>query len=66
MREHPTGAILQRDKKTYAIVPSTPVGLVTPDDLEALAGGHKCTEPVLVGAPWALDYFAQRIEVTYK
>ena len=38
MSEHPTGAILQRDKKTYAIVPRTPVGLVTPDDLEALAG----------------------------
>jgi len=37
MRDHPTGAILQRDKETYAIVPRTPVGLVTPDDLEALA-----------------------------
>jgi NAD(P)H-nitrite reductase large subunit len=38
MLEHPTGAILQRDKETYAIVPRTPVGLLTPDDLEALAG----------------------------
>jgi NAD(P)H-nitrite reductase large subunit len=37
MSEEPTGAILQRDKKTYAIVPRTPVGLVTPDNLEALA-----------------------------
>ncbi|WP_316900719.1 NAD(P)/FAD-dependent oxidoreductase [Pseudodesulfovibrio indicus] len=35
--ETPKGAILQRDKKTYAIVPRTPVGLVTPDVLEALA-----------------------------
>ena len=31
-----TGAILQRDKKTYGIVPRTPVGLLTPDNLEAL------------------------------
>jgi NAD(P)H-nitrite reductase large subunit len=37
MDEHPAGAILQRDKKTYAIVPRTPVGLVTPDDLERIA-----------------------------
>ncbi len=33
----PRGAILQRDKKTYAIVPRTPVGLVTPDVLEAIS-----------------------------
>ncbi len=31
------GAILQRDKKTYAIVPRTPVGLVNADILEAIA-----------------------------
>lgn len=31
------GAILQRDKETYAIVPRTPVGLVTPDVLENMA-----------------------------
>ncbi|WP_147819373.1 NAD(P)/FAD-dependent oxidoreductase [Salidesulfovibrio onnuriiensis] len=31
------GAILQRDKKTYAIVPRTPVGIVTPRQLRALA-----------------------------
>jgi NAD(P)H-nitrite reductase large subunit len=33
----PRGAILQRDKKTYAIVPRTPVGLVTPEVLEAIS-----------------------------
>lgn len=32
-------------------------------DLAALADGRKCSEPVLAGAPWALDYFAQRIQV---
>jgi len=31
------GAILQRDKKTYAIVPRTPVGLVSPEILEAIS-----------------------------
>lgn len=31
------GAILQRDKQTYAIVPRTPVGLVTADQLERIA-----------------------------
>ncbi len=33
----PVGAILQRDKKTYAIVPRTPVGMVSPEVLEAIA-----------------------------
>lgn len=33
----PDGAILQRDGKTWAIVPRTPVGLVTADILEAIA-----------------------------
>ncbi len=33
----PDGAILQRDKKTYAIVPRTPAGLVTPETLENIA-----------------------------
>jgi len=48
MLEHPTGAILQRDKETYAIVPRTPVGLVTPDDLEALAAvARKYNIPVI-------------------
>ena len=46
--ETPKGAILQRDKKTYAIVPRTPVGLVTPDVLEALARvGRKYEIPVM-------------------
>lgn len=44
----PKGAILQRDKKTFAIVPRTPVGLVTPDTLEALARvGRKYEVPVM-------------------
>ncbi len=34
MSEHPRGAILQRDKETYAIVPRSPVGLVKPEELE--------------------------------
>lgn len=33
----PEGAILQRDKKTYAIVPRTPAGLLTPDVLDAIS-----------------------------
>ncbi len=33
----PRGAILQRDRKTYAIVPRTPVGLVSPAVLEAIS-----------------------------
>ena len=40
MAEHPEhldGAILQRDKETYAIVPRTPLGLVTPEVLESIA-----------------------------
>ncbi len=37
MSEELTGAILQRDKKSYAIVPRTPVGVITADNLEALA-----------------------------
>lgn len=31
------GAILQRDKKTFAIVPKTPVGMINADILEAVA-----------------------------
>ena len=34
--DDPRGAILQRDNKTYAIVPRIPVGLVSPDDLERI------------------------------
>jgi NAD(P)H-nitrite reductase large subunit len=33
----PRGSILQRDRKTYAIVPRTPVGLVPPEALEAIS-----------------------------
>jgi NAD(P)H-nitrite reductase large subunit len=37
MREDPKGAILQRDKETYAIVPRIPMGILTPEILENLA-----------------------------
>jgi NAD(P)H-nitrite reductase large subunit len=37
MTDEPRGAILQRDKTTYAIVPRTPVGLVSPEVLEAIS-----------------------------
>ncbi|TAJ43341.1 nitrite/sulfite reductase domain-containing protein [Methanofollis fontis] len=37
MQEGPRGAILQRDKQTYAIVPRTPAGIVTPEVLETIA-----------------------------
>jgi NAD(P)H-nitrite reductase large subunit len=33
----PEGAILQRDKKTFAIVPRTPVGMISADILERIA-----------------------------
>ncbi|WP_243367240.1 NAD(P)/FAD-dependent oxidoreductase [Fundidesulfovibrio soli] len=35
-QEAPRGAILQRDGETWAIVPRTPVGLITPEVLDAL------------------------------
>ncbi|SFG75754.1 Nitrite/Sulfite reductase ferredoxin-like half domain-containing protein [Desulfotomaculum arcticum] len=37
MNDAPRGAFIQRDKKTYAIVPRSPMGLVTPDILENVA-----------------------------
>ena len=37
MAEGPRGAILQRDKQSYAIVPRTPAGIVSPEDLESIA-----------------------------
>jgi NAD(P)H-nitrite reductase large subunit len=37
MSEGPKGAILQRDKETYAIVPRIPMGVLTPEILEQLA-----------------------------
>lgn len=33
----PRGAFIQRDKQTYAIVPRTPAGIVTPEFLEKVA-----------------------------
>jgi NAD(P)H-nitrite reductase large subunit len=48
MADTPTGAILQRDKQTYAIVPRTPVGLVTPENLERIAAvARKYAIPVI-------------------
>ena len=37
MPDRPKGAIIQRGKKTYGIVPRTPLGIVTPDMLETIA-----------------------------
>ena len=37
MSDRLRGAFVQRDKKTYAVVPRTPMGLVTPDILENIA-----------------------------
>lgn len=41
MADSPKGAFIQRDKVTYAIVPRTPMGLVTPEILETIAGVAK-------------------------
>lgn len=37
MSDIPKGAILQRDKETYAIVPRIPMGILSPEILEKLA-----------------------------
>jgi NAD(P)H-nitrite reductase large subunit len=37
MNEGPKGAILQRDKASYGIVPRIPMGILTPEILESLA-----------------------------
>jgi NAD(P)H-nitrite reductase large subunit len=37
MASHHPGAILQMDRKTYAIVTRIPAGIVTPEDLERIA-----------------------------
>jgi NAD(P)H-nitrite reductase large subunit len=37
MADHPEGAILQRDEKTYAVMVRSPGGLVTPELLERVA-----------------------------
>ncbi|MBN1195667.1 MAG: NAD(P)/FAD-dependent oxidoreductase [Methanomicrobiaceae archaeon] len=34
MENEPRGAIIQRDRETYAIVPRTPAGIVSPEHLE--------------------------------
>jgi NAD(P)H-nitrite reductase large subunit len=48
MDEHPIGAILQRDKTTHAIVPRTPVGIITPEHLEKIASvARKFNVPVI-------------------
>ncbi|WP_027366151.1 nitrite/sulfite reductase domain-containing protein [Desulfotruncus alcoholivorax] len=48
MHEAPRGAFIQRDKKTYAIVPRSPMGLVTPDTLENIArAARKHNIPVI-------------------
>lgn len=44
----PEGAILQRDKETWAIVPRTPMGMLSPDILERIAAvARKWNIPVL-------------------
>lgn len=36
MEDEPRGAILQRNRESYAIVPRTPAGIVSPEDLESI------------------------------
>ncbi len=48
MEDKPKGAFIQRDKETYAIVPRTPVGMVTPKILENIAEvAHKYGIPII-------------------
>ncbi len=48
MTKQPNGAILQRDGRTYAVVTRMPAGIVTPDELEKIAGiGRKYQVPML-------------------
>jgi len=37
MADEPRGAIIQRDRETHAIVPRTPAGIVSPEDLEHIS-----------------------------
>lgn len=37
LKDGEKGAVLQRDKETYAIVPHLPLGLITPDQLRRIA-----------------------------
>jgi NAD(P)H-nitrite reductase large subunit len=44
----PSGAILQRDGKTYAVTSRIPAGIITPDQLETIARvGRKYNVPIL-------------------
>jgi NAD(P)H-nitrite reductase large subunit len=44
----PTGAILQRDGKTFAVTTRVPAGIVTPEQLETIAtAGRKYRVPVM-------------------
>ncbi len=44
----PSGAILQRDGKTYAVTTRIPAGIITPEQLETIArAGRKYRVPVL-------------------
>lgn len=48
MDQNPPGAILQRDNTTFAIVPRTPVGIVSPEHLERIASvARKYSVPVI-------------------
>lgn len=48
MQDPPRGAFLQRDRETFAIVPRTPLGMVTPELLEKIAGAaRKYNIPVI-------------------
>lgn len=37
IKDNISGAILQRDKKTYAIVPKSPAGIITPEELDKIS-----------------------------
>jgi len=37
IKDNISGAILQRDKKTYAIVPKSPTGIITPEELDKIS-----------------------------
>src|SRR5512137_3054655 len=48
MTEPPEGALLQRDDRTYAVTTRIPAGIVTPEQLETIAGvGRKYHVPIL-------------------
>jgi myo-inositol-1(or 4)-monophosphatase len=37
-----------------------------PPDIASMVDGQRCPEPVLAGAPWALDYFCERIQIVQR